>query len=356
VPLNLYAFTPISLYAYKPLRLYAFTPSYYIITFTISYFILETTIIISQIFILAMVVLIGAIAAKLKVLTIESRDMLSKVIFNISLPLMLFTNFLKLEATPRLLANSFVVLSVSGFVILFLLVAGWITTRIFKITGREAAVFKAHSMFGNTIFLGFPLINALYGSEGLLYATMFQLVSNIIMWTAGVVVLTYGNGISWKKSILKVINPNTIATLLGLSFFLLSLKLPRIIVTPLSELGAANTWLSMLYIGAMLVFSNVGGLLKKKSIYIISFNRLIFVPAILISLFVLSSSLLGAAPDKMVSSVIILEASMPCMASVVIMAKELGADDHLAVGNVFVSTILSIVTLPLVLMAINWFL
>ena len=317
---------------------------------------METTIIISQIFILAVVVLIGVIGAKFKVLTPVSKDMLSKVIFNISLPLMLFTNFLKLEATPRLLANSFVILTVAGFVILFLLLAGWITAKLFKITGREAAVFKAHSMFGNTIFLGFPLINALYGAEGLLYASMFQLISNIIMWTVGVVVLTYGNGISWKKSILKVINPNTIATLLGLTFFLLSLKLPDLIVKPLSELGAANTWLSMLYIGAMLVFSNVGGLLKKKSLYIISFNRLIFVPAILVALFALSAALLGTAPDKMVTSVIILEASMPCMASIVIMAKELGADDHIAVGNVFVSTILSIVTLPFVLMAINRFL
>jgi predicted permease len=316
----------------------------------------ETTIIISQIFILAVVVLIGAIAAKFKILTPGSKDMLSKVIFNISLPLMLFTNFLKLEATPRLLANSFTILLVAGFVIMFMLLAGWITTRIFKITGREAAIFKAHSMFGNTIFLGFPLINALYGAEGLLYASMFQLISNIIMWTVGVVVLTYGNGISWKKSILKVINPNTIATLLGLAFFLIALKLPKLLITPLSELGAANTWLSMLYIGAMLVFSNVGDLLKKKSLYIISFNRLIFVPAILVFLFALSSSLFGASPEKLVTSVIILEASMPCMASVVIMAKELGADDHLAVGNVFVSTILSIVTLPFVMIAINRFL
>jgi malate permease and related proteins len=316
----------------------------------------ETTIIISQIFILAVVILIGAIAAKFKVLTFESKDMLSKVIFNISLPLMLFSNFLKLESTPRLLANSMVILSVAGFVILFLLLAGWITTRIFKIHGREAAVFKAHSMFGNTIFLGFPLINALYGSEGLLYASMFQLVSNIIMWTVGVIVLTYGNGISWKKSILRVINPNTIATLAGLVFFLFSVKLPKIIITPLSELGSANTWLSMLYIGAMLFLSNVGDLLKKKSLYIISFNRLIFIPAILILIFYAVSAVLGAAPEKLVTSVIILEASMPCMASVVIMAKELGADDHLAVGNVFVSTIFSIFTLPLVVMAINLFL
>ncbi len=317
---------------------------------------METRIILSQIFILAVVVIIGAIAAKFKVLTPESKDMLSKVIFNISLPLMLFTNFLKLESTPRLLANSMIVILVSGFVILFLFLMGWLATRIFKIKGREAAIFRAHSMFGNTIFLGFPLITALYGAEGLLYASMFQLISNLIMWTLGVVVLTHGNGTSWKKNLIRVINPNTIATLTGLLFFLLSIKLPALLIKPLSELGTANTWLCMLYIGAMLAFSNAGDLLGKKSLYIISCNRLLFVPAILISLFAVLSAMAGIAPDKLVTSVIILEASMPCMASVVIMAKELGADDHLAVGNVFVSTLLSIVTLPIVMMAINRFL
>ncbi|HBE43663.1 MAG TPA: transporter, partial [Bacteroidales bacterium] len=188
------------------------------------------------------------------------------------------------------------------------------------------------------------------------YATMFQLISNILMWTVGVVVLSHGNGVSWKKSILRVLNPNTIATLTGLVFFLFSIRLPEILVKPMSELGSANTWLSMLYIGAMLVFAKVGDLLKTKSIYILSLNRLIMAPAILISIFYIFSNIAGLAPDKLVSSVIILEASMPCMATVVIMAKEFGANDHLAVGNVFVSTIMSILTLPLVVMAINRFL
>ncbi|NLN31242.1 MAG: AEC family transporter [Bacteroidales bacterium] len=317
---------------------------------------METRIIISQIFMLAVVVLIGAISARFKVITTEIKDMLSKLIFNISLPLMLFTNFLRIEATPKLIANSLAVLGISGFVILFLFIIGWITSRLMKFSVEESAVFRAHSMFGNTIFLGFPLIHALYGAEGLLYATMFQLVSNILMWTAGVVVLTHGKGVSWKKSIRQVMNPNTIATLAGLVFFMFSLKLPEIVVSPLAELGSANTWLSMLYIGAMLVFANVGDLLKTKSLYIISFNRLILAPAILVSVFYVFGAFAGLAPDKLVSSVIILEASMPCMATVVIMAKEFGADDHLAVGNVFVSTILSILTLPLVVMAINSFL
>jgi len=94
-------------------------------------------------------------------------------------------------------------------------------------------------------------------------------------------------------------------------------------------------------------------LLKKKNLYIVSFNRLILGPALLIALFWLIASLTGFAPDKLVTSVIVLEASMPCMVTVVIMAKEFGSDDRLAAGNVFVSTIFSILTLPLVVMALE---
>ncbi|MCX6335461.1 MAG: hypothetical protein NT092_14370, partial [Bacteroidia bacterium] len=85
---------------------------------------MESKIVLTQITILAVVVIIGAIAAKLRVFNKDSKDVLSKVIFNISLPLMLFTNFFRLEATPRLISNSLTVLSISGFVIFFLLLIG----------------------------------------------------------------------------------------------------------------------------------------------------------------------------------------------------------------------------------------
>lgn len=317
---------------------------------------MESKIVLTQIAILAVVVIIGAIAAKAGVFNRESKDVISKVIFNISLPLMLFTNFFRLEASPKLISNSLTVLAVAVLVILLLLVIGTLSARVFKLKDAESAVFRTHSMFGNTIFLGFPLVTALFGVEGLLYASMYQLVSTILMWTVGVVILSHGNGISWKKSIVKVINPNTIATLLGLLFFMLSVKLPSVLLKPMTDLGAANTWLSMLYIGAMLYFSNVGGLLRRKSLYLISLNRLVVAPALLIALFYIAGHYAGFTPDRLVLSVIILEASMPCMATVVIMAKELGSDDSLAVGNVFVSTIFSILTLPLVVMALTAFL
>ena len=313
----------------------------------------ETGIIASQIFILAVAVIVGAIAARTKIITKESNGFLSKLIFNVSLPLMLFTNFFKLDVTPRLLSNSMIVMAISAVILLFLLFVGWVFTKIIKMNVREAAVFKAHSMFGNIVFLGFPLITALYGKEGLLYASMFQLVSNLIMWTIGVIVLSQGNGNSWQKSIVKVLNPNTIAVLAGLTCFLLSAKLPEIIISPLESIGSTNTWLSMIYIGAMMTFSNVRGLLGKKIIYILSFNRLLLLPLIVMLIFVGLKTFAGIELDVLVISVVILEISMPCMASTVIMARELGADDSLAMANVFISTLLSIITLPLVLLGLN---
>jgi predicted permease len=184
---------------------------------------------------------------------------------------------------------------------------------------------------------------------------MFQLVSSIIMWTGGVIILSHGNGTSWKRSLMKVFNPNTVATLAGLLFFLIQVRLPDIIIKPMAQLGSANTWLSMLYIGALMSFSSVGGLIRRKSVYLLSLNRLVLLPAVLIALFYFVGVVTGVTPDKLVSSVIILEASMPCMATVVIMAKEFGSDDTIAVANVFVSTLLSILTLPLVAMALNRF-
>ncbi|MBN1108675.1 MAG: AEC family transporter [Bacteroidales bacterium] len=317
---------------------------------------METRIVLTQIAILAVVVIIGALAAKFKVFNNQSKDVLSKVIFNISLPLMLFTNFFRLEASPRLVVNSITVLLVTTVIIFFLLLAGWLLTKIFKIRGGEAAIFKVHSMFGNTIFLGFPLILSLFGEEGLLYASMFQLVSSILMWTVGVVIMNQGNGVSWKRSLVRVVNPNTLATVIGFALFMFSFRLPEVLLKPMSELGSANTWLSMLYIGAMLYFTNMGGMLKSRNYYIMSFSRLIMIPALLITGFYLAGALFGIVPDKLVASVVILEASMPCMVTVVIMAKEFGADDSIAVGNVFISTLLSVATLPLVVIAIAKFL
>jgi hypothetical protein len=135
--------------------------------------------------------------------------------------------------------------------------------------------------------------------------------------------------------------------------FLFSLKLPQFLLKPLSGLGDSNTYLSMVYIGAILYFTSIKMLFNNKLVYLMSFNRLLLIPAIMFFLFIAINSLLPFKIDSLVINVLILQAAMPCMVNIVIMAKIFGADDNLATANVFISTLLCIFTLPLILLLLG---
>lgn len=311
-------------------------------------------IILYQILILSILVITGIIGSKAGIISVSSKDFLAKIIFNITLPSMLLTNFSRIELTPRLLSNSLLFLLLSAFVLLFMLFAGWLTTKIFRMKPGEAGIFKIHSMLGNIIYLGFPVIFALFGKEGLLYASIFTLVSNFLMWTVGVLTITRGKSISVKESIKHILNPNTIAIMAGFVLFLASVKLPKFVLDSIGGLGGTNTYLSMLYIGAVLYFASVRKILANKLVYILSFNRLILVPMVILGLFIVINELLPVRIDPIVISVLVMQSAMPCMVNVVIMINILGEDDSLATANVFVTTLLSILTLPFVLLMLRY--
>jgi malate permease and related proteins len=311
------------------------------------------TVIFPQILILSILVVVGVIGSKAGTISIDAKDMLAKIVFNITLPFMLFCNFSKLDITPRLLSNSLAIIVLTFITLLFMLLAGWLSTHLLRMTKGEAAIFKVHSVFGNLVYLGFPVISALYGEEGLLYAGMFQLVSNILMWTIGVIMLDQRKGLSPGTKLKHIFNPNTIAILIGFVMFLFSIKLPSVLMNSLGGLGDTTIYLSMLYIGSLMFYSNLRGFLNSRKVYILTLNKLVIIPVLILVIFAGAISLFPDRIDVKVISVLVIMSSMPAMANVVIMAKMFGADDKLATANVFVSTIASIVTLPLILLLLG---
>jgi len=175
------------------------------------------------------------------------------------------------------------------------------------------------------------------------------------MWTVGVAVVAPGGGLSPGKILLKLFNINTIAILAGFALFLLSVKLPLIILDSVGALGSTTTYLSMIYIGAMLYFADGKKMLKNWNVYLLSFNRLLLVPFLLIGIFALLNYFFPDLLRREVLNVVVMQAAMPCMVNVVIMVNILGKDDDIATANVFVSTILSVITLPLILLSLGLF-
>lgn len=151
----------------------------------------------------------------------------------------------------------------------------------------------------------------------------------------------------------KIFNINTIAIIAGFLLFLLSVKLPQFILDSVGALGKTNTWLSMIFIASVIYFADGRKMLRNRNAYLLSFNRLLLVPFILLGLFILFDLLFPGIIRKEVVSVMLMQAAMPCMVNVVIMVSILGEDDGTATANVFVSTIFSVITLPIILLSLS---
>ena len=259
-----------------------------------------------------------------------------------------------MEMTRSLLGNSFGVVFFSSLVLALMWGMGALSSRALRLQEREASVHTVHTMFGNIVYLGFPLINALFpGGEGLYYAMLFHLISSLVMWTLGVYLLNEQNTDNFLQGLKNLLNPNTFAFIIGFLCLIMRIQWPDVIQKSLGGLGNTTIYLSMLYIGFMLADIRWQSAVTSLQVYILSLNKLLVIPFAALILAIGPMQWLSIHPGNLAFSVIILESAMPCMANIVVLAKIFGANDEMATQNVFVSTIISIATLPLVFLALK---
>ncbi len=308
---------------------------------------MHTEIIINQILILGFIVCVGVIAARTGIISETLKEGIASLVFNITLPLLIISSLTSLDITLELLRNGFLVIVMTYLSIFFLLFMGRLSSILQKMKRETSSIHILHTAFGNTVFLGFPLMNALFpGGEALFYATLFYLVSNSVIWTAGVNILNPSSERGMMQKMKNMLNPNTIAFIVGITLMLAGINLPSVIDIPLSGLGQTTSYLSMLYIGGMLAQTDIRGVFRRRQVYILSLNKMIISPVLLILFFNVIFELFSLHIDPIAFSVVVLQAGTPCMAIIVVLARMFNADDGHATENVFITTLLSLFTLP----------
>jgi len=310
---------------------------------------MQTQIITEQIIIAGIIVLVGTIGSWVKVINEDLRSSISRLVFKITLPLLIVTTVSRMDMTREVLVNGgwAAFFSIMTFVVMY--IVGKISVKFFNLPPRAEVIHELHTMFGNIVFLGFPLIAALYpAEEALLYATIYYMVSSFTQWTYAVFRLKGQKDVALNERFKNLLNPNTIAFVVGITIFFLQLHVPEIIHSPLRTIGKATSPLALLYIGSTLARTSIKGALKRGDIYILSLNKLIIIPVLMLIIMNLSIQYFGIELGEMAKTIIVLQSAMPCMSMIVIMAKAYGAADDRAAENVFLTTILSLITLPLV--------
>lgn len=312
------------------------------------------TIITNQIIVLALLAIVGVIATKLKVITEEVKNSIATIVFNITLPALILTSVSNVELNREILHNSLLVFILSHIGILLLFFSGKISRSILKIQDKKRNIHLIHTMLGNVAFLGYPLFSALFpGGEGLFYAVIFHLTQDIYIWTVGVFEFNNSKNITFKESLKHLINPNTVAFAIGIIMLIAGFRIPEFINIPLAGLGKTTIYIAMLYIGAVLAQNTMITAFKKPEIYVLIFNKMLFVPFILLLIINFTTYAFGIQIGNVAKTVVVMQTAMPCMAMVVVLAKKFGSDDIHATENLFLSTIFSLATLPLIYLIIQ---
>lgn len=290
-----------------------------------------------QVLELLLMILAGAVCCKAGVFKPQDKSILSNILLYLVVPAMVIDSYL-VDFDPETFRN---LLSAFGLSILALgiglAVAAAATCRVAK---ANRAILRFACGFSNAAYMGFPLIKALFGSEGLLYASAFVTVFNIALWTIG-----YGivSGSASAKEIAHSIFtcPCILAVALGLVLYLGRVPVPEVIAGPIGTIGSMNTPLSMIITGATIASSDLKKLLQNKNLFLTLGLRLLVVPAVELAIF----ALLGVT--GMVPMVVLLLEACPCVTITTVFAIRFHHDEELAAGAVVFSTLCSIVTLPL---------
>ncbi len=292
------------------------------------------------------IMIVGIILRKVRILDKHSTSTLSAILVNITNPFLVICAFQK-EYDPLLAKSGFIVLGLSAIMHIVASGVGAIAFRFEKDRSRRK-IFSFATIFANCGFLGYPVLMALCSSlgneNGLLYGVFFTLFFNIYCWTYGVVLMNDGKGLSAKSLCRKILlNPNVISAVLGFALFMLEIRLPAFISEGMSYLGDMTFPLSMLIVGSLLCELNLRELLLDKTLYwFLALKNIIF-PLV----FIFIMKLVGA--PLLYSYILITMCAMPAASNTAIMADYYGADTRLASKTVGLSTMLSIVTIPLMI-------
>ena len=268
---------------------------------------------------------------------------ISELIIKLTLPALIFGSvfteetILSKEEVMNILLWGFVL-----YIVLFML--SFLPIYLIKADKEDSGIYQILLIIANTGFMGYPLFGALFGPEAIFYAAVLHLPSSIFFFTIGVYIIRKTMKAEKKEESVwrSIFSPGTVASLLAIIFFLFNMTLPQPLIDIVKTVGNATTPLALLIIGSSLTVIPFNSLFKNRRLYFFSFIKLLLLP-----LFV--SLMIKPFPiNYMVRIMIILSTALPSGSLVVMMASQYGDDTELASSAVFLTTVLSALTMPLI--------
>lgn len=283
---------------------------------------------------------IGIYAKKISIITKTNQQKYIDFVLQILMPCMIFNSYRK-EITMEEIKKAAIIIGISFSICIAAMLLGKVLYRKYPYSKRS--IMQYGTLINNAGFAGLPLSGLIFGEEGLFYASFFLIPNRILMWSAGISLFEKTDAkTKWKNVLL---NPNIIAVELGILRSLLHIELPYFLNSAIANIGDTVSPISMIVVGAILADVNIKTIFDK-SVFFVASIRLLLLPLLtmgIISVFRL---------DPVVAGVSLVLTSMPVGTTTALLATKYNADVDFASKCVFVTTMLSLITVPILMLFI----
>lgn len=296
---------------------------------------------LNQVFVLFLLMGIGFVLSKAGIIDKKGSDQMTTLLCYVVLPCAILFSF-QMKFTSSMLMNFVMMCAITfGVHVLNILVSAFVFNKKMIADDQKRSVLRFSSIYSNTGFMGFPLLESMAGTNGLFYGSAYNSVFGLFLWTHGFMLFS---GKPDKKAVLKaVLNPNIIASVVGLLLFCFSITLPGPIYLSVKYLAQLNTALSMIVIGTTMTQISFKGLFSGIQSWICVAMRNVVLPLAL--LFLLYA--IGVRGQLLLCSII--PAACPVAGFSVLFSKLTGKDVAFPCKIMTLSTLSSLITMPLIL-------
>jgi len=296
--------------------------------------------VLTQMGVLFITLAIGYLAHKCKLFSPTTDGLLTKVVMNIALPCTclnsVLTGNVTISGREVVFFIAFSLLTIIVPIVLF-----YFLPNLMRAPLKDHGLYRFMILFGNCGFMGFPVIQSIFGASAIFYVALFLIPYNLLSYTLGIILVSGGAGNFTPK---KLLNMPFIASMATVLVYISGVKAPAVIMSTISSLNALTTPLAMLVTGSTLAALPLKEIFSQWRVYPVTLVRLVACPLLtyfLLGMFVKDPTMLG---------ILTVEAGMPVAVNATLFSLSYGGNELLASRGVFISTFLSVFTIPLMVL------
>lgn len=289
---------------------------------------------------LFLLLVLGFVLFKCHIFDEYTNKKISALIVNVASPMLIISSIAGVEGNNK----SIVFLMIGAGILMYIgfIILGKIINRIFPFPKKDWPVYECMVVFANTGFMGYPVLLDVFGQEAVFYASLIHMAFNFFVYTYAIMCLTKGDDSEFKLNFKQLLTPGIILIFVGIFIYLFDIQLPSVLMDTINSVGSLTAPLSMMMIGSSLAVYPIKNSFTDWRSYVFAFVRLIIVPFVTM----IMCRLLHI--DSYYANITIITNAMPVGSMVLMLATQYNANVKIVTRNIVVSTLLSVITIPIV--------